>query len=151
MEQKRCTYTYRLLLQVWLIKQCFDSGKTDHFCNQIIRITRAIISDLRLTKGSKGRCIVAWVAGESCFKAQYTYLGIYLSDVEVAFQVITDDTVEFVCREERSLSRFCGDLKYLKNRLNWELQVQTWRLDEWLSVAFSDYNHNHRLTSIFFL
>lgn len=35
----------------------------------------------------------------------------YLSDIKVAFQVISNYAVEFICRVKRGFCRFCGDLK----------------------------------------
>lgn len=35
----------------------------------------------------------------------------YLSDIKVAFQVISNDAVEFICREERGFAGLDGDLK----------------------------------------
>lgn len=50
----------------------------------------------------------------------YRKLDKYLSDIKVAFQVISNYAIEFVCRVERGFSRFCGDLKNITDSTSTE-------------------------------
>lgn len=60
--------------------------------------------------------ITAYKCFSSCpFETMYRKLDKYLSDIKVAFQVISNDAVEFVCGEERGFRGFCGDLKKKKH------------------------------------
>lgn len=56
-----------------------------------------------------------------------------LFDVKVAFQVISDYAIDFICRIQRGFSRFCGHLKIIKEEVtrNDYLINNVWLFDWW--------------------